>query len=94
MILEWRPFHRIVTRDRLPYFGGVLQVFSVTELEPTEAGTVVTISVGGMTGPALRRSAARIALKAGRKGILAGGEAFRSRVEADHASRMTAAATV
>jgi uncharacterized protein YndB with AHSA1/START domain len=92
VILEWRPFHRIVTRDRLPYFGGGLQVFSVTELEPAGPGTTVTIRIGGMAGPVLRRSAARIALKAGRKGIVAGADAFRSQVEGDHASRVAATA--
>jgi carbon monoxide dehydrogenase subunit G len=88
VILEWRPFHRIVTRDRLPYFGGGLQVFSVTELEPTGSGTVVTIKIGGMTGPALFRIASRIALPAVRKDVAAGAEAFRSQVETDHASRV------
>jgi uncharacterized protein YndB with AHSA1/START domain len=88
VILEWKPFHRIVTRDRLPYFGGGLQVFSVTDLEPTASGTVVTIKVGGITGPALARAAGRIALKTSRKEIAAGGEAFRTQVEADHASRV------
>jgi len=90
VILEWRPFQRIVTRDHLPYFGGGLQVFNVTELEPTGSGTVVTIKIGGMTGPALPRIASRITLPAVRKDIAAGVEAFRSQVETDHASRVEA----
>jgi uncharacterized protein YndB with AHSA1/START domain len=87
VIVEWKPFHRIVSRDRLPYFGGGIQVFTVTELEAAGPGTLVRIRVGGMTGPTLRRTAARIALKLSQKEITGNGEAFRAQVEADHASR-------
>lgn len=91
VILEWRPFHRIVTRDRLPNFGGRLQVLSVTELDPAGSGTLLTIKAGGITGPALLRSVARVVFKAGRKDFVAQGEAFRRRLDADHADRLTAA---
>ena len=90
VILEWRPFHRVVTRDRIPYFGGRLQVLTVGDLTSDDSGATLRLRIGGMTGPPIPRVLCRLALRAGRKGITKGVEGFRDQAEADYASRVPA----
>ncbi len=87
LILEWRPFERLVTRDRIPNMGGVVQVVNVIELEPDGPRTIVTFKVGGLTGPAVRRRLAAMVLSRMREQFLRDGDRFKEHVEADFGAR-------
>jgi uncharacterized protein YndB with AHSA1/START domain len=87
LILEWTPFERVVTQDRIPI--PVQNTFCLVEysLSPTSSGTLLRQSMALGPGPWLGRLLCRLLLpgmtKQGQKDI----EAFRDRIEADHAAR-------
>jgi hypothetical protein len=87
VVLEWRPFERIVTRSRMDGALKDLQLLHVIELRATETGSVVTQILGGLTGPLLKRKVAGVMFRASGGQFERDGEAFREAVEADHVAR-------
>lgn len=87
LILEWRPFERIVTRDRIPNMGGVVQVLSVIELDADGSQTRLTFKAGGLTGPAVRRRVAAVVMRRMKEGFRRSGEEFKEQIEADFNAR-------
>lgn len=87
VVLEWRPFERIVTRDRIGEAGGGFYVLSVWELAPTAAGTNIKYRAGRFEGPPLLRAVGPMMLKAKRRQFVRYGQAFRDAVETDYARR-------
>lgn len=87
VILEWTPFERVVTQDRIPI--PVPNTFCLVEyrLTPIATGARLSQSIGLGPGPWLGRQLCRLMLptmtKQGQKDI----EAFRDRIEADFAAR-------
>ncbi|HEY7565665.1 MAG TPA: DUF2652 domain-containing protein [Acidimicrobiia bacterium] len=64
LVLEWRPFERIVTKDQVNAKLTCLTEFSLT---PTEAGTMLSLRIGGFEGPSLTKLFMATALKAMKK---------------------------
>lgn len=60
LILEWRPFERIVTRDRMRPKLSCLVEFLLT---PTESGTRLSVRVGALEGPTVQRLFMSTAMK-------------------------------
>ncbi|HEY5578298.1 MAG TPA: DUF2652 domain-containing protein [Acidimicrobiia bacterium] len=87
VILEWRPFERVVTRDLLPVPAGASYLVSVCELHPIEGGTRLVQQAGWLTGPWIGRTISRIFLRASRKSSQRDIDAFGSRIESDALSR-------
>ena len=87
VILEWKPFQRVVTRDLLPVPGGTSHLVSVFELHPIEGGTRLVQQAGRLTGPALGRTVSRIVLRASRKSFQRDIDAFARRIQAEALSR-------
>lgn len=51
-VLEWKPFSRIVTQNTAARSSRFL---SIIELEPSEAGTIVTMKYGPLHGPLIEQ---------------------------------------
>lgn len=84
-ILEWRPFERIVTLDTPSALGGRVSAYIVYSLDRIGDGTRLSQTIGGASGPKLRRrfmaAMLRMQAKAGQRDL----EAFRDRVESGSA---------
>lgn len=59
IILEWKPFERMIVREGLPFFPNN-NVISECRIESTEGGTKLTRSYAPVTGPFLGRVVSRI----------------------------------
>lgn len=59
-IVEWRPFERVVTKDKLPFPGGTTFIHVVYRLEPTAGGTRLSQAFVRPSGPAYARLATRL----------------------------------
>jgi carbon monoxide dehydrogenase subunit G len=60
VIVEWRPFERVVTKDKLPFPGGTTFIHVVYRLEPTAGGTRLSQAFARPSGPAYARLATRL----------------------------------
>jgi uncharacterized protein YndB with AHSA1/START domain len=93
VVLEWRPFERMVVEQALELPGGQATMVVDYQLTPTSDGTNVTSTVGRLTGSVLRRVLWKSLIR------LSGFRAqqrlrrFRDRIEADHQSRQPADAS-
>ncbi|MBW3667393.1 MAG: SRPBCC family protein, partial [Actinobacteria bacterium] len=85
VVVEWRPFERLVLRTRMPLPGKPTYADLDCRLEPMPEGTRLTTVFARVSGPALKRMAANLMLKMMRKRNLRDLEAFRDAVEADFA---------
>ncbi len=84
LVLEWHPFEKVVTRDRVSAFGGRVDVIVMFVLQSDgEGGSVLTVKIGGATGPALLRTASRVVLRFQQKQRTKMGARFRDAVMAD-----------
>ncbi len=81
VIVEWRPFERVVFREGIPLPGPALHEMQSFELEEIESGTRLRRMCGSMTGPALGRLMARMLVPPLRKQMVNGMERFRVEVE-------------
>jgi uncharacterized protein YndB with AHSA1/START domain len=81
LIVEWRPFTRVVTRDRIPLPGPPTHVMVGYELDPVDGGTRLRQFIARPTGPALSRLVARFAMKTMRAQAIRDLERFRRSVE-------------
>lgn len=87
VVLEWKPFERIVTRDRIDGVPGGLFVLSVFELAPSGNGTLLNYKAGGFEGPFVFRALGPLVLRAMRRQFVRDGEKFRQAIEADYGRR-------
>ena len=82
IVVEWRPFERVVIRERLPMPGRSvheLQAFDLTEID---GGTRLRRTCGSMSGPAYKRLLARGLLGLIKRQMIDGMRAFGQAVEA------------
>ena len=82
VIVEWRPFQRVVIRERAPLPGPPAYDLQAFELEEVENGTRLRRVVGRPTGPGVYRLIARMFFRAYRAEAIRGVERFRDLVEA------------
>lgn len=80
LILEWRPFERIVTRDRMTSKLSGLAEFALT---PIDSGTRLTVRVGALEGPTLRKLFMGAAIKGMKKSHQRDLESFSQAVQAE-----------
>jgi len=85
VVVEWRPFERLVLRTRLPFPGKPAYVDLDCRLEPMPEGTELTTVFARVTGPAVKRLLANLMLKMMEMRSRRDLEAFRDAVEADFA---------
>lgn len=83
LILEWRPFERIVTRDRI---NSKLSSLSEFELTPIDSGTRLSVRVGALQGPALSKLIMGAAIKRMKKSHQRDLESFGQAVRTELAS--------
>ena len=81
IIVEWRPFERIVIRETFPMPGVPVQEMQAFELSETEAGTRLRRVCGNMSGPAYKQLMARAFLRMLRKQMDEGLQNFKAAVE-------------
>ncbi len=82
MIVEWRPFERVVIREGLSLPGATVHDLQAFELEETEDGTRLRRMVGRLTGPAPYRVIGRALWRAIRRSAVGGLQRFQTEVEA------------
>ncbi|MGH3651230.1 MAG: SRPBCC family protein [Acidimicrobiia bacterium] len=85
VVVEWRPFERLVLRTQMPFPGKPAYVDVDCRLEPMLEGTELTRLFARVSGPALKRLAANLMLRMMKKRNRRDLEAFRGAVEADFA---------
>jgi hypothetical protein len=85
VVVEWHPFERLVLRTSLPFPGKPAFVDLDCRLKPVEEGTELTTVFARVSGPALKRLAAKLMLKMMKKRNRRNLEDFRDAVEADFA---------
>ena len=81
VIIEWRPFERVVFREGLPLPGPPLHELQSFEFEEIEGGTRLRRKCGNLTGPAWGRLLARTLVRGMRTQMIDGMERFRVEVE-------------
>lgn len=81
VIVEWRPFERVVFREGLPLPGPPLHELQSFEFEEIAEGTRLRRRCGNLTGPAWGRLIARTFVRALRPQMIDGMERFRVEVE-------------
>jgi hypothetical protein len=90
VVLEWRPFDRVVVQQMLPLPGRPAYVLMDFHLQPTEGGTCLRQTVAQPTGPRLKRMAARAMMRMMGGRALADLERFRDRIQQDLAATTSA----
>jgi len=85
VVVEWRPFERLVLRTQLPFPGKPAYVDLDCHLKPVPEGTELTAVFARVTGPAVKRLLAHLMVKMMKKRNLRDLGAFRDAVEADFA---------
>ena len=90
VVVEWRPFERLVLRTRLPFPGKPAYVELDCRLRPVDEGTELTRLFARVSGPALKRLAANLTLRMMAKRNRRDLGAFRDAVEADFAEHQDA----
>jgi uncharacterized protein YndB with AHSA1/START domain len=82
IVVEWRPFERVVIRESLPLPGTPVHELQAFTLDETEAGkTRLRRMCGSLTGPGYKRVLARTMVGALRKQMIGGLDRFRAAVE-------------
>jgi hypothetical protein len=83
LILEWKPFERIVTRDRIGMMGDT-EILDILELRSEGDRTVITQKVGSVSGPGYARLIAPLFLRMMRRVFQRDGDRFARTIEDDH----------
>lgn len=81
IVVEWRPFDRVVIRERFPLPGAPVQEFQAFDLTETDHGTRLRRRCGSLTGPVYKKILARAFVGVMRKQLLNGMQQFRDAVE-------------
>lgn len=87
VVLEWRPFERVILKMTTPVTPGPVDVMIEYRLEPVEGGTKLTETLFRVTGPLLGRTAFRAYLRLTRKKGDQDMDTFRQAIESDYATR-------
>lgn len=87
VVVEWRPFERLVLRTSLPFPGKPAYVDLDCRLKPVDEGTELTTTFARVEGPVLKRAATKLMLKMMTKRNRRDLEDFRDAIEADYAER-------
>lgn len=87
VVVEWRPSERVVLQMLLPFPGRESYVHFDFRLAPVESGTLLSSTIGRVTGPLLKRWLARLMLSARHRRTQHEIEAFRDRILEDRAAR-------
>lgn len=81
IVVEWRPFDRVVIREKFPMPGAPVHELQAFELIEIETGTRLLRRCGSLTGPAYKKVFARTFVGVLRKMMLDGMQQFRDAVE-------------
>lgn len=87
IILEWRPFERLVYKQANPVPGPISYIHIDLRLQPSEQGTDFTCRLARPTGAAWQRGLAHVVYRAMRPSIRRNIEAFGREIELDAAGR-------
>lgn len=95
VVLEWRPFERVVLKQIAPVPGGPIEALGEFRLTPVDGErTRLTQTILRPTGPVLGRAVFRTMMLMMRKQGVRDIEAFRDHIESDLASRRSAEITL
>lgn len=83
LVLEWKPFERVLLRQQMPFPGRPTQVLIDFRLTPIEEGTKLNQTVTRPTGTLLKRSLARAMIKMRADRTRRDMREFRDRVQDD-----------
>jgi uncharacterized protein YndB with AHSA1/START domain len=86
LILEWKPFERVLLRQQLPFPGVPTEVLIDFRLTPTEGGTSLSQTVSKPTGTHLKRSLARTMIKMRADRTRRDMSEFRDRIQDDQSA--------
>lgn len=86
LVVEWRPFERVLLSQRLPFSGRPVHVLIDFRLTPTEVGTRLTETAARVTGPVAKRFMARLFIRSQRQRSQRGLDDFRDQIQADLAA--------
>jgi hypothetical protein len=89
VVIEWRPFERVLLSQRLPFKGQPTNVLIDLRLTPTESGTRLTETAARVTGPFLKRILARGFLRRQRQRSQRAIDNFADQIQRDLALRET-----
>ena len=81
VIVEWRPFDRVVFKESLPMPGAPVHELQAFEFSDIPTGTRLRRLCGNMTGPTYKRALSRVVLRALRSQMRDGMDHFRQAVE-------------
>ena len=81
VVVEWRPFERVVFSESLPMPGTPVREMQGFELQATPTGTHLRRICGNMTGPSYKRAIARLMLGSLKKQMIEQLQVFREAVE-------------
>lgn len=87
VVVEWRPSERVVLQMLLPFPGRECYVHFDFRLTPIEDGTLLSSTIGKVTGPHLKRLLARFMLRSMHRRTQHEIDAFRDLILEDQASR-------
>jgi uncharacterized protein YndB with AHSA1/START domain len=89
LVLEWRPFERVLLRQEMPFPGRPTHVLIDFRLTPSESGTRLSQTVTRPTGTLLKRSLARAMIKMRGNRARQDMREFRDRIQDDLAAHDT-----
>lgn len=87
VVLEWRPFERILVRQPSPILGGKSQVHVDFGLQPSDGGTLLTCRGARPTGSGWQRALVRVIHRVMRPMIRRNLEKFKREIEEDASRR-------
>lgn len=87
VVVEWRPAERVVMQMLLPFPGRESHVHFDFRLTPIESGTLLSSTVGRLTGPPVKRWLTRLVMRARHRRTQHEIETFRDGILEDHADR-------
>lgn len=87
LVLEWKPFERVLLRQQLPFPGLPTEILIDFRLTPTDGGTKLSQTVSRPTGTPLKRSLARAMIKMRADRTRRDMSEFRDRIQDDQSAR-------
>lgn len=87
LVMEWKPFERVVLEQRLPMPGPPVRLEMDLRLTPIDKGTRLTFVAARLKGSAPMRALTRVMLKMNARRSREDLMAFRDKVEGDFADR-------
>lgn len=87
VVLEWRPFERVILKMMTPVRPGPVEVMIEYRLQQVDGGTHITETMFRLTGPFLGRMSFRAYVRMTKKKGDADWATFRQAISSDHAAR-------